>query len=182
MSFDSRHKFLQARKFRTSHASSAFLMTLLSSAAFFAPTAKAGGEIVLRDGWAVQSSAKIKAGGELVSAVEFDTADWYKTTAPKTVFAVLVENGVYKDPYFGTNLRVVPGVSYPIGSQFANQEMPDDSPYAVPWWYRKEFEVPASYRGKRVWLAFHGINYRDSFCQSGIEKRGSCRSISAERE
>ncbi len=150
-------------------------------AALLAPSLRAASEIVLRDGWAVQSSAKISAGGELVSIGGYDTASWYKTSAPKTVFAVLVENGVYEDPYFGMNLRSIPGVSYPIGSQFANQEMPDDSPYAVPWWYRNEFEVPASYHGKTVWLAFRGINYRADIWINGKKVAGSDQVVGAFR-
>src|SRR5579863_9699041 len=97
-------------------------------------TTRSTGEETLRDGWTVQSSAKVQAGAEEVSRVGFNTDGWYKTSAPKTVFAVLVENGVYKDPYFGMNLRNVPGVEYKIGSEFSNQEMPANSPYNVPWW------------------------------------------------
>src|SRR5277367_730872 len=126
---------------------------LLAAVAFLSPAAAAQ-EITLHDGWSVQSSAKVNGGGEKVSAPAFDATGWYSTTVPKTVFAVLVENGVYKDPYFGMNLRSVPGVSYPIGGQFANLEMPADSPYAVPWWYRTEFTVPETFQGKTVWLAF----------------------------
>src|SRR5580765_6241428 len=108
------------------------------------PVLLADAGTVLRDGWKVQSSAKVSGSAEQVSTVGFSTEGWYSTSAPKTVFAVLVENGVYKDPYFGMNLRSFPGVDYKIGGQFANEEMQPDSPYAVPWWYRKEFEVPAS--------------------------------------
>jgi exo-1,4-beta-D-glucosaminidase len=127
---------------------------------------------VLRDGWKVQSSAKISAPPEQVSAVGFSTEGWYSTSAPKTVFAVLVENGVYKNPYFGMNLRSVPGINYKVGGQFANEEVPDDSPYAVPWWYRKEFTVPASDKGKRIWLAFRGINYRADIWINGKKFAG----------
>jgi exo-1,4-beta-D-glucosaminidase len=127
---------------------------------FCAPVARGAEEITLRDGWEVQSSAKVNGAGDKVSVEGFSTSGWYKTTAPKTVFAVLVENGVYKDPYFGMNLRSVPGVEYPIGGEFANLEMPGDSPYAVPWWYRKEFEVPKQFKGRIVWMSFRGINYR----------------------
>ena len=97
----------------------------------------------------------------------FSTAGWYSTSVPQTVFAVLVENGVYKNPYYGMNLRSIPGVEYKIGGQFANEDMPADSPYAVPWWYRKEFLLPTSDRGKQIWLAFHGINYRASIWING---------------
>lgn len=130
-------------------------------------------DITLRDGWAVQSSAKVNADGTTISRVGFSTEGWYKTTAPNTVFAVLVENGVYKDPYFGMNLRSAPGVKYAIGSQFANQEMPEDSPYAAPWWYREEFEVPARFAGKTVWLAFRGINYRADLWINGEKVAGA---------
>ncbi|HWZ98190.1 MAG TPA: glycosyl hydrolase family 2 [Candidatus Dormibacteraeota bacterium] len=134
---------------------------------------RADDSTVLRDGWKIQSSAKVSAAGEQVSTVGFSTDGWYPTSAPKTVFAVLVENGVYKDPYFGMNLRSVPGVEYKIGGQFANEEVPANSPYVVPWWYRKEFEVPASDKGKRVWLAFRGINYRADIWINGKKLAGS---------
>src|SRR5277367_6420681 len=145
----------------------------LAAGMLMAPLSRADGGITLREGWTVESSAKVNAGGESVSTPGFDASAWYKTSAPSTVFAVLVENGVYKDPYFGMNLRSVPGVSYTIGSQFANQEMPAESPYAVPWWYRREFEVPAQFGGKTIWLAFRGINYRAEIWINGKKLAGS---------
>jgi exo-1,4-beta-D-glucosaminidase len=158
-----------------------FCLGWLAAAALLAPAARGNGEITLRDAWAVQSSAKVMAVGEQVSQVGFPTNGWYKTSTPKTVFAVLVENGVYKDPYFGMNLRSVPGVEYKIGSQFSNQEMPSDSPYAVPWWYRREFVVPADYEGKTVWLAFRGINYRASIWVNGRKLAGPDQVVGAFR-
>jgi exo-1,4-beta-D-glucosaminidase len=137
--------------------------------------------ITLQDGWEVQSSAKVKGNGDTVSTEGFETKGWYKTSAPKTVFAVLVENGVYKDPYFGMNLRSVPGIEYPIGGQFANLDMPADSPYAVPWWYRKEFEVPKQSKGRTVWMAFQGINYRAEIWINGKKVAGSDRVAGAFR-
>jgi len=150
-------------------------------AASFTPLSLAGGQIALREGWTVQSSAKVNGRGEQVSVPGFSTEGWYKTSAPETVFAALVENGVYKDPYFGMNLRSLPGVKYTIGSEFANQEMPDDSPYAVPWWYRLEFEVPADYKGKKIWLAFRGINYRANIWVNGKKLAGSDQVVGAFR-
>ena len=158
-----------------------FAVVLLASAAFAAPVSRADGDITLRDGWRVQSSAKVNAAPASVSSVGFDASSWYKTSAPNTVFAVLVENGVYKNPYFGMNLRSVPGVSYKIGSEFANQEMPADSPFAVPWWYRKEFEVPTQFAGKTVWLAFRGINYRAEIWINGKKLAGSDQAVGAFR-
>jgi exo-1,4-beta-D-glucosaminidase len=148
---------------------------------FFAPISRADGGVTLREGWAVQSSAKVTAGPEAISSPGFDASSWYKASVPNTVFAVLVENGVYKNPYFGMNLRSVPGVSYKIGSEFANQEMPEDSPYAVPWWYRADFEVPEDYQGKTVWLAFRGINYRADIWINGKKLAGSDKVVGAFR-
>ncbi|HWS98172.1 MAG TPA: hypothetical protein VN620_17040, partial [Candidatus Methylomirabilis sp.] len=129
-------------------------------------------EISLQTGWTVQSSAKIAEAPEKISSAGYNTSDWYKASAPETVFAVLVENGVYKDPYFGMNLRSVPGVEYPIGGQFANLDMPANSPYAVPWWYRNEFELPSSFKGENVWIGFHGINYRADLWINGRKVAG----------
>ncbi|MHB8503649.1 MAG: hypothetical protein ACYDHE_22225, partial [Candidatus Acidiferrales bacterium] len=124
--FFSRGTARAARQVRNLLAAMSFAAALLATSTIAAPASRADGEFTLREGWQVQSSAKVSAGGETVSTTGFDASSWYKTSAPNTVFAVLVENGVYKNPYFGMNLRSVPGVSYPIGSEFANQEMPAD--------------------------------------------------------
>ncbi len=150
-------------------------------AAFSLPGTQAAEQITLRDGWTVQSSAMVGLGGDKVSLPGIDTSGWYNTSAPKTVFAVLVENGVFKDPYFGMNLRSVPGVDYPIGGQFANLEMPVNSPYAVPWWYRKEFEVPKQFKGHTVWMAFRGINYRGEIWINGKKLAGLDQVVGAFR-
>jgi exo-1,4-beta-D-glucosaminidase len=138
-------------------------------------------QTVLREGWKVQSSAQADASGEKISQPGFATPGWYSTSVPQTVFAVLVENGLYKNPYYGTNLRTFPGVEYKIGSQFANQDMPPNSPYAVPWWYRKEFELPASDAGKQIWMQFRGINYRAEIWINGKKVAGSDEVVGAFR-
>jgi exo-1,4-beta-D-glucosaminidase len=160
-----------------------FAISTLSAILSVAPStvSLAAEEITLKDGWTVQSSAKVAAGGERVSEPGYDTTGWYKISAPKTVFAVLVENGVYRDPYFGVNLRSVPGVEYPIGGQYANIDMPANSPYAVPWWYRKEFEVPKHFKGRTIWMAFQGINYRADIWINGKKVAGSDQVVGAFR-
>src|SRR5215470_10022617 len=98
-----------------------FLKTILTIAIFLpilASVSRADGATVLRDGWKIQSSAQVSGGGEQISTIGFSTAGWYSTSVPKTVFAALVENGVYKDPYFGMNLRSIPGIDYKVGGQF----------------------------------------------------------------
>src|SRR6476646_3944743 len=170
-----------AGRSRSFFSATSFATAVLAAATVAAPASRADGDIILREAWRVQSSAKVSSAAEAISISGFDASSWYKTSAPNTVFAVLVENGVYKNPYFGMNLRSVPGVSYAIGSEFANQEMPADSPYAVPWWYRKEFEVPAQFKGKTVWLAFRGINYRAEIWINGKKLAGSDQVVGAFR-
>jgi exo-1,4-beta-D-glucosaminidase len=157
----------------------AFALAVLGSV--LEPISTSAAEETLHDGWMVQSSAKVPQAGDKISVEGFSTAGWYKTSAPKTVFAVLVENGVYQDPFFGANLRNIPGVEYPIGGQFANLDMPANSPYAVPWWYRKEFELPKGYKGKTTWLAFRGINYRAEIWINGKRLAGSEEIVGAFR-
>ncbi len=150
-------------------------------ASFFLLATQVTGQTVLRDGWKVQSSAQVSASGGQVSEPGFSTRGWYATSAPRTVFAVLVENGVYKNPYYGMNLRTFPGVEYKIGGQFANEEMPASSPYAVPWWYRNEFEVPAADKGKQIWMQFRGINYRAEIWINGKKVAGADQVVGAFR-
>jgi exo-1,4-beta-D-glucosaminidase len=129
--------------------------------------AKGSEKLVLHDHWSLQSSAKVDAGGQLISTPEFASKDWHDATVPTTVVAALVKDKTLPDPFFAMNLRQFPGVSYPIGGNFSNIPMPPDSPYAVSWWYRKQFDVPASYKDKAVWLNFKGINYRANVWLNG---------------
>src|ERR1700719_2629137 len=121
----------------------------------------------LREGWTLQSSTKVTAKGEAISSPTFKGSDWIRADVPTTVVAAQVKNRLLPDPFYGMNLRQYPGVSYPIGFNFSNIPMPPDSPYAVSWWYRKEFAVPNVYIGKTVWLNFGGINYRANIFLNG---------------
>ena len=124
-------------------------------------------KLALREGWSLQSSSKVEAKGEVISTPQFAATGWQEVTVPTTVVAALVKSHALPDPFFGTNLRQFAGVTYPIGGNFANIPMQTDSPYAVSWWYRKQFAVPASYKGKTVWLNFKGINYRAAIWLNG---------------
>src|ERR1039457_1967799 len=116
--------------------------------------------LLLREHWAIQSSAMVQDAGSAVSKPGYKTAGWYPATMPSTVVAALVKDQVYPDPAFGMTLRAISGTSYPTGANFSNIHMPPDSPYRVPWWFRTEFQAPAEHKGKTLWLRFDGINYR----------------------
>src|SRR5882762_6710454 len=183
MSNPSRNSLFASRVHgRSTETGSCRLIALAPAiACFFLLAPQVTGQTVLRDGWKVQSSAQVSASGGQVSEVGFSTRGWYATSAPKTDFAVLVENGVYRNPYYGMNLRTFPGVEYKIGGQFANEEMPASSPYAVPWWYRNEFEVPATDKGKQIWMQFRGINYRAEIWINGKKVAGADQVVGAFR-
>jgi exo-1,4-beta-D-glucosaminidase len=123
--------------------------------------------LFLRKGWKLQSSAKIKEKGDVISENKFQPTNWYAATVPSTVVGTLVEDKVYPDPLVDKNLRLIPGCSYPIGANFSNLPMPEDSPFRASWWYRTQFRLPASYRGKNVWLNFDGINFRANIWLNG---------------
>jgi len=122
----------------------------------------------LRDGWKLQSACKIQATGETIAAEGFATEGWLKTAVPATVLAAQAAAGVVPDPYFGTNLRQIPGTDYPVGKNFSNLPMSEDSPYRCGWWYRTEFAAPAAAKGQeRFSLHFVGINYRADIWLNG---------------
>ena len=123
--------------------------------------------LALSEGWAIQSSGKVAEKGEVISTPSFQPREWMRASVPTTVVAAQLKNKLLPDPFFGMNLRQYPGVSYPIGGNFSNFAMPPDSPYAVSWWYRKEFTMPREYAGKTVWLNFRGINYRANLWLNG---------------
>ena len=127
----------------------------------------------LQDGWAIQSSVKVQEKGEVLSTTKFTPTGWYSTGVPATVLAALVATKVYPDPYFGMNLRSIPGTSYPIGQNFSNRTMPPDSPFRVSWWYRTEFRLPAEYQGKTLWLHLGGVNFRANIWLNGRQIAGS---------
>jgi exo-1,4-beta-D-glucosaminidase len=123
--------------------------------------------LALHENWRIQSSCEVHEPGEQISQPGFHSKDWHAATVPTTVVAALVADKTYPDPFFGTNLRKIPGTTYPPGRNFAHMPMPQDSPYHCSWWYRTEFKVPPAYRGRNAWLKFDGINYRANIWLNG---------------
>ncbi len=131
-------------------------------------SASPAGRLSLSEGWTLQSSRKVNGSGDVISSAVFRPEGWYGATIPATVVAAQVASGEYRDPYFGMNLRNMPGMTYPIGlNSFSNVPMDKGSPYAASWWYRTEFRVPPAYAGRNVCLHFQGINYRANIWLNG---------------
>jgi len=131
------------------------------------PDASSSPEVLLREHWAIQSSADVSDNGPAISTAGYSTRNWYPATLPSTVLSALVHDDVYPDPYVGMNMRAIPGGDYPQQDDFANSAMPPDSPFRHAWWYRTQFTVPAEYKGKTVWLDFDGINFRANVWMNG---------------
>jgi exo-1,4-beta-D-glucosaminidase len=130
--------------------------------------AKAGTVHPLHENWRLQSACIAKADGAAISSPAFEVDDWLKTSVPSTVLAAQAADQVVPDPYYGMNLRNIPGTGYPIGHNFSELPMPQDSPYRCGWWYRTEFAAPpAAERDQRFWLHFGGINYRGELWLNG---------------
>src|ERR1700676_3583534 len=132
----------------------------------FAPSAlsfadspeRANSKLPLHSGWMLQSSCRMTATGGPISTRDFHPDGWHATSVPSTVVAALVADKTFRDPYFGENLRSIPGATYPIGENFSLLPMPNDSPFRCSWWYRTEFRLPENYEGRHIWLNFDGIN------------------------
>ena len=128
----------------------------------------------LHDGWRLQSACKLQAGGDAIATQGFSTEGWLSTTVPSTVLAAQVAAGVFPDPFFGMNMRQIPGESYPVGKNFIRMPMPPDSPYRCGWWYRTEFKAPAAAAGgSRFFLHFDGINYSADVWVNGKKIAGA---------
>jgi len=124
----------------------------------------------LPEGWKMQSACNFQADGTTISQAEFSTAGWLSTTVPSTVLAAQAAAGAVPDPFFGSNLRQIPGTVIPAagGEIFANLPMPKGSPYRCGWWYRTAFKAPAATsKDGRLWLHFGGINYRAEIWLNG---------------
>lgn len=106
--------------------------------------------INIENAWYIYPSSKIGATGKEISTSNFQCDYWVKTDVPKTVLAALVENGFYKDPYFGLNMENI-----------------SSKQFEEPWWYRKEFEINAKDIKDNFKMIFEGLNYKANIWLNG---------------
>ena len=113
----------------------------------FAPTRVDGaaGSTTAIAQWQIQESAKAQQGGADISSAGFATRGWYPVSGRATVMAGLLENGTYKNVFYGDNLRTV--------------QQPDSSGdlFVIPWWYRTEFILAKGAPGLRTLLRINGM-------------------------
>ena len=134
----------------------AILLVVLAAAAEPAEV-----RLELREGWALQSSAQVKEGGEAVSRPGFPTAGWHRATVPTTVVAALVADGTYPDPHYGMNLRKLPGGDvqgrHELLERADARGQPVRRALVVPRGVHRAARRPT---GKTLWLRFDGVNFR----------------------
>jgi hypothetical protein len=121
-------------------------------------------EIILRENWYVRSSFFVKEDGQTLSSGRFKPSGFYKTNVPTTVLTALVKNGVYPDPYVGFNNMKIPDASEDFNRSYELAKfshLPDNrNPWADPYWFWTEFQLPQTYKKRTIWLNIEGINYR----------------------
>ena len=115
--------------------------------------------------FALQSSAVVSAGGDSLSSVHYQPANyWFPVTVPSTVLTGLVANKVYPDPYIGMNNMLIPDASDTFNQKYHLEQysyLPGEpNPWKKPYWYRTTFSVPGADKGRHFELIFKGINYR----------------------
>ncbi|GAA0589574.1 carbohydrate-binding protein [Kribbella sandramycini] len=99
-------------------------------------------------GFLLQSSAQV-SDDAAVTKPGFPTTGWLPVSPKSTVFAGLLENDKYPDPFFSTNMKNV-----------------DKAQFNVPWWYRTELQLADT--GQRTYLDFSGVMSRADVWVNGV--------------
>jgi exo-1,4-beta-D-glucosaminidase len=102
----------------------------------------------------LRSSAQTSDSGQTISTPGYNTSGWLPVSARSTVFAGQLENGLFPDPFFSTNMRNVP-----------------TSAYNVPWWFRADITLPDD--GLRTYLNLTGVISRADVFVNGTQLANS---------
>ncbi|TDD48215.1 carbohydrate-binding protein [Kribbella antibiotica] len=99
-------------------------------------------------GFQLQTSAQV-SDDSAVTKPGFPTTGWLPVSSRSTVYAGLLQNNKYPDPFFSTNMKNV-----------------DKAQFTVPWWYRTELQVADT--GQRTYLDFSGVMSRADVWVNGV--------------
>jgi exo-1,4-beta-D-glucosaminidase len=97
----------------------------------------AAGTAAALPGYLIQTSAQV-SDEAAVSKPGFPTTGWYPVSSRSTVYAGLLRNNVYPDPFYSTRMRDVPKAQF-----------------QVPWWYRTDLTLDST--AQRTYLDFSGV-------------------------
>ncbi|MGV9383758.1 glycosyl hydrolase 2 galactose-binding domain-containing protein [Nonomuraea sp. NPDC003707] len=114
---------------------------LLVNAAGVAPPASAQAvpATTALTGYKIQSTAKVSDSGAAISTPGYAATGWYPVGPRSTVLAGLLQNNVYPDPFYSTNMQSIPTADFD-----------------VPWWYRSDFTLGGE-SGLRTFLDVSGV-------------------------
>jgi hypothetical protein len=108
------------------------------------PETKNNGRMNLAGGaWKIQRESLVTADAKTLSEAGFQDDDWLVATVPGTVLISYRNIGAIPDPNFGDNQLM-------ISESFFNSD----------FWYRNEFQIPASFQGEHIFINFDGINWK----------------------
>jgi hypothetical protein len=109
-----------------------------------APAPTADGRLHMSGGgWRVERDSLVQAPGEQLSTAGFNDSEWVVATVPATTLSSYWNAGILQNPNFGDNINHI-----------------SDSFFYADFWYRNEFNAPATGTGKRTFLKFDGINWK----------------------
>lgn len=101
--------------------------------------------------WQMKKAGEVNTPAEVLSKPGYVEKEWLPAIVPGTVLNSLVYNEVYPEPYYGLNnkltSKLIPDLAE-AGRDF------------YTYWFRTEFDIPADYKDKVIWLQVDGINYR----------------------
>lgn len=100
--------------------------------------------------WKINRAEDTYDPGTVIATPEYDDASWVPATVPGTVLTSYLGTGKWPDPNFGDNQLLIP-----------------DGFFTADFWYRKEFQLPESMAGKRIWLNLDGINWKAQIYLNG---------------
>ncbi|HEX7583765.1 MAG TPA: hypothetical protein VF373_03685, partial [Prolixibacteraceae bacterium] len=98
--------------------------------------------VLLRNDWKVVSSVTAGNDGSKVSGEKMNITGWQSSSVPATVLSVMVRNGLYPNPYIGTNNMKIPDINDDFNTQYnllQYSHLKGKNPWKEPYWYRKEF-------------------------------------------
>jgi hypothetical protein len=104
----------------------------------------------LAGGWRLAEAPKIAADGATLSRPGYRTDGWLDAVVPGTVLTTFIDRGLYPDPDYGLNNLAIP-------ERLNKQD----------YWYRTEFNPPASLKTSRLTVTFDGINYAGEIWLNG---------------
>jgi len=111
------------------------------------------GALVMSGGsWKLQNAMFVDDAPGVISRPGFDDATWLPAVVPGTVLTSYLRHGAIPDPRIGDQQTQV------SESFFTNND----------FWYRTTFIVPEANRGRRLWLAFDGINWQAEIYCNGV--------------